>query len=310
MSTISIVVPVLNEEDTVSIFYHTVNKINKLRLPSIIFEYWFIDDGSTDKTLTEVLALKEINNNVHYIHFSRNFGKEAALYAGLEHATGNYVVVMDVDLQDSPELLPDLYKEISTDEWDIVGTRRKNRKGESMIRSWFSTASYKVINHISSTKIVDGARDYRIMTRQVVESILSMTEYNRFSKGIFSWVGFNQKYISFENNERIAGNTSWSFLSLIKYSIEGIVAFSQTPLVIVSVLGFITFILALIGAIIVIIRAIVMPDVSAFGWPSMVVIMLGLGGIQLLSLGIVGRYVSSIYLEVKNRPIYIAKKID
>lgn len=309
MDKLSIIVPVFNEEETIPIFYNTVLNVKNKYLNEVQIEFWFVDDGSTDDTILEINKLVNFNSNVHFVQFSRNFGKEAALYAGLENASGDYVAVMDVDLQDPPELLPQMLEGVRDGDWDVVGSRRKNRIGESKIRSWFSKVFYKIINKISATHIEEGARDYRVMSRKVVDAILSMSEYNRFSKGIFSWVGFKQKYISFDNTERVAGSTSWSFWNLVKYSIEGIVAFSQFPLKIVSVLGLLTFVGALVGAIVVIVRSIINPTVSAFGWPSMVVIMLGLGGIQLLSLGVVGRYVSSIYLEVKHRPIYIAKKI-
>lgn len=309
MDKLSIIVPVFNEEETIPIFYNTVLNVKNKYLNEVQIEFWFVDDGSTDDTILEINKLVNFNSNVHFVQFSRNFGKEAALYAGLENASGDYVAVMDVDLQDPPGLLPQMLEGVRDGDWDVVGSRRKNRIGESKIRSWFSKVFYKIINKISATHIEEGARDYRVMSRKVVDAILLMSEYNRFSKGIFSWVGFKQKYISFDNTERVAGSTSWSFWNLVKYSIEGIVAFSQFPLKVVSVLGLLTFVGALVGAIVVIVRSIINPTVSAFGWPSMVVIMLGLGGIQLLSLGVVGRYVSSIYLEVKHRPIYIAKKI-
>jgi len=307
--TLSIIVPVFNEQETVPLFYKAVNDVRETKLADYIFEYWFIDDGSTDDTVAEIQKLADKDDNVHFVAFSRNFGKEAGLYAGLEHATGDYVAVMDVDLQDPPALLPEMLQGVASGEWDVVGTRRKTRDGEPPIRTFFSELFYKLINHISDNHIVEGARDYRVMSRQVVDAIMSMSEYNRFSKGIFTWVGFRQKYIAFENTERVAGNTSWSFWKLVKYSIEGIVAFSQVPLMLVSVLGLIAFIIAVIGAIFVVVRTLMVPGSSAFGWPSMIVIMLGMGGVQLLSLGIVGRYISSIYLEVKKRPIYVAKKV-
>lgn len=306
---LSIIVPVFNEEESVPLFYDAVEKIHGESLKNFAFEYWFVDDGSTDGTVASIEKLQQHDENVHYISFSRNFGKEAGLYAGLEHATGNYVAVMDVDLQDPPALLPEMVDGVASGEWDVVGTRRETREGEPVIRTFFSELFYKLINKISSNHIVDGARDYRVMSRQVVNAIMSLPEYNRFSKGIFTWVGFRQKYLAYKNTERVAGQTSWSFWKLVKYSIEGIVAFSQFPLMLVSVLGLISFILALIGAAFVIVRALAIPGTSAFGWPSMVVIMLGMGGVQLLSLGIVGRYISSIYLEVKKRPLYVARKV-
>lgn len=309
MTRLSIIVPVLNEQETVEKFYTAVSVIHKNRFPTIQVEYWFIDDGSLDQTLAVIEKLQAVDSNVHYVSFSRNFGKEAALFAGLQKAEGDLVAIMDVDLQDPPELLPEMVSGVENGEWDVIGARRISREGEPLIRSFFSRLFYKLVNHISDNHIVEGARDFRVMNRQVTEAILEMNEYNRFSKGIFSWVGFRQKYVEYQNTERVAGSSSWSFWRLVKYSIEGIVAFSQVPLMVVSVLGSISFILALIGAAFVIIRALIVPGTSAFGWPSMVVIMLGVGGIQLLSLGVVGRYISSIYLEVKKRPIYIAKKI-
>ena len=309
MTRLSIIVPVLNEQETVEKFYTAVSAIHKTRFPTIQVEYWFIDDGSLDRTLAVIEKLQAVDADVHYVSFSRNFGKEAALFAGLQKAKGDLVAIMDVDLQDPPELLPEMVSGVLNNEWDVIGARRISRDGEPLIRSFFSRLFYKLVNHISDNHIVEGARDFRVMNRQVTKAILEMNEYNRFSKGIFSWVGFRQKYLEYQNTERIAGSSSWSFWRLVKYSIEGIVAFSQVPLMLVSVLGSISFILALIGAAFVILRALIVPGTSAFGWPSMVVIMLGIGGIQLLSLGVVGRYISSIYLEVKKRPIYIAKKV-
>ena len=309
MTRLSIIVPVLNEQETVEKFYTAVSIIHKTYFPTIQVEYWFIDDGSLDQTLEVIEKLQAVDADVHYVSFSRNFGKEAALFAGLQKVGGDLVAIMDVDLQDPPELLPEMVSGVVRGEWDVIGARRISREGEPLIRSFFSRLFYKLVNHISDNHIVEGARDFRVMNRQVTKAILEMNEYNRFSKGIFSWVGFRQKYLEYQNTERIAGSSSWSFWRLVKYSIEGIVAFSQVPLMVVSVLGSISFILALIGAAFVILRALIVPGTSAFGWPSMVVIMLGIGGIQLLSLGVVGRYISSIYLEVKKRPIYIAKKV-
>ncbi|MGV3185173.1 glycosyltransferase family 2 protein [Weissella paramesenteroides] len=308
MAKLSLVVPVYNEQDTVALFYDAIEKERK-NFSNYELEYWYVDDGSSDKTLERVEQLAQKDNNIHYVSFSRNFGKESALYAGLEHATGDFVAVMDVDLQDPPELLNEMLEGVSSGEWDAVGARRTTRDGEPLIRSWFSKLFYKLINSMSDTHIVEGARDFRVMSRQMVDAILSMKEYNRFSKGIFSWVGFKQKYLEYENKDRVAGNTSWSFFGLLKYSIEGFIDFSRAPLLIVSVLGSLAFVMAIIGAVLVFVRALIHPNVSAFGWPSLVVIMLALGGIQLLSLGIVGRYISNIYLESKRRPIYIARKV-
>lgn len=309
MQKISIVVPVWNEQETVPLFLKTMNEIHENQLKDMTFEYWFVDDGSSDDTLRVLQEEQEKNpDEVHYVSFSRNFGKEAGLYAGLENATGDYIAVMDVDLQDPPELLPEMLAGVRSGEWDAVGTRRVTRAGEPPIRTFFSKLFYKLINKISDTHIVEGARDYRVMSRQMVNALLSMTEYNRFSKGMFSWVGFRQKYLEFENRDRVAGTTSWSFWSLFKYSIEGIVAFSQVPLAFVSVLGLLSFFAAFVGVIMIVIRALVDAGSSVAGWPSLVVIVLFMGGVQLLSLGIVGRYISSIYLEVKHRPIYISRE--
>lgn len=308
MAKLSLIVPVFNEQDTINLFYNVVEEEHR-NFSEYELEYWFIDDGSSDKTMDVVDELMTRDNHVHMVSFSRNFGKESALYAGLKYATGDYVAVMDVDLQDPPAMLPEMLAGVSSGDWDAVGARRVNRQGEPIIRSWFSKLFYKLINSMSDTHIVESARDFRVMSRQMVDAILSMQEYNRFSKGIFSWVGFKQKYLDYTNQDRVAGQTSWSFWGLFKYSIEGFIDFSRAPLLLVSLLGSLAFLLAMIGAIVVFVRALLYPDTSVFGWPSMVVIILALGGVQLLSLGIVGRYISNIYLEVKKRPIYVAKKI-
>lgn len=302
---LSLIVPVHNEEDTIEIFYKAIKNV----APKInaLIHFHFIDDGSTDKTLDLLRELAQQDNNVHYISFSRNFGKEAGLYAGLQQADGDYVAVMDVDLQDPPELLPEMLKEVQSGDWDAVGTRRADRKGEARIRSWFSTQFYKWMNKISQTQLVDGARDYRVMTRQMVDAILSLSENQRFSKGIFTWVGFKTKYIPFENRERVAGQTSWSFWSLSKYAVEGIVSFSTVPLTIITVLGFISFGISILSAIFIVIRALVHNN-SVDGWPSMVTIILFIGGVQLLSLGVIGRYTAAIFLETKRRPIFITRE--
>lgn len=309
MKKLSIVVPCFNEEETVSIFYRTVAPITS-KILDLETEYWFIDDGSNDRTLVEMQKLHlQHPDTVHYVSFSRNFGKESALYAGLQASVGDFVVVMDVDLQDPPELIPEMLDELNADNsCDCIGTRRVNRQGEPPIRSFFANQFYKLINRISSTHIVNGARDYRMMTRQMVNAILSMTEYNRFSKGIFSWVGFNTKYLEFKNVERVAGETSWSFWKLLKYSIDGITDFSETPLAIASWTGFISFLFSIIGLLFIIFRAIFIPGSSVSGWASMVCIMLMVGGLELLCLGIVGKYIGKIYLQSKNRPIYIVKE--
>lgn len=308
MKDLSIVIPCYNEEEMIPVFFdkveHVLNTFKKLEV-----EYWFINDGSQDKTINEI---RQLNRNYpkkcHFISFSRNFGKESALYAGLSATTGDCVVVMDVDLQDPPELLPKMYTYLQTGQYDCVGTRRVNRNGEPPIRSLFANGFYKLINKISSTNIINGARDYRMMTRQMVNAVLSMTEYNRFSKGIFSWVGFETKYINYQNIERAAGHSSWSFRKLFSYSIDGITDFSEIPLSIASWTGIFSFFIAIIGLMFIMIRAIVIPSSSVSGWASMVCIILFIGGIQLLCMGIVGKYVGKIYLQSKNRPIYIIRE--
>jgi len=308
MPKLSIIVPVLNEQETVPLFFEALEKVHA-QIADYELEYWFIDDGSTDATIQAIETLQTNNEQVHYVELSRNFGKEAALYAGLQQATGDYVVVMDVDLQDPPELLPEMLAGVASGDWDAIGTRRINRKGEARVRTFFAELFYKLINRISDTKIVEGARDYRVMNRQMVDTIVQMQEYNRFSKGIFVWVGFKQKYLEYENVDRIAGKSSWSFWKLVRYSIEGIVNFSQTPLLISALLGMLSFVFSLIFAVLLVIRQLLNPAAAINGWTSMIVIMLFISGIQLLSLGIVGRYISNIYLEVKRRPIYVARKI-
>ncbi|TFJ44999.1 glycosyltransferase [Carnobacterium divergens] len=304
---ISIVVPCYNEQESLPLFYQELEKVRK-ELVNADIEYIFVNDGSKDKTIE---VLRELNNadpkRIKYVSFSRNFGKEAGLYAGLEHATGDYVAVMDADLQDPPEMLPAMLEELRSGDYDCIGTRRVSRDGEPPIRSFFARQFYRIINRISDTEIVDGARDYRLMTRQMVDAILSLKEYNRFSKGIFSWVGFDTKYLEYKNQERVAGETSWSFWSLFKYSLDGIIAFSEVPLVIAAFLGFFSFIAAMIALLVIIIRALIFSD-SVSGWPSLVCFILALGGLQLFCLGILGKYLGKTYLETKNRPIYIVKE--
>lgn len=305
--TISIIVPCYNEQESIPLFYAAVEKVTAT-LADHRIEYIFVNDGSADESLAEMRALQAQDpEHVHYISFSRNFGKEAALYAGLQAATGDYVSVMDVDLQDPPELLPEMIHGIEVEGYDCVGTRRTTRAGETPVRSFFAKQFYKIINRISQTEIVDGARDYRLMTRQMVNAILEMSEYNRFSKGIFSWVGFDTKYLEYKNQDRVAGQTSWSFWGLFKYSLDGIVTFSETPLAIASFVGFFSFAIALLALIFIVIRALIFGDPTS-GWPSLISVILMVGGLQLLCLGIVGKYIGKIYLEVKNRPVYIVKE--
>lgn len=305
---ISIVVPCFNEQEMIPIFYAEIQKI-KLANQMVDFELVFVNDGSLDATIKSIRTLASIDSCVRYLSFSRNFGKEAAMYAGLKNAKGDFIVVMDVDLQDPPALLPEMYQLIKNSNFDCIGTRRSTRDGEPPIRSFFARQFYKLINRISDTEIVDGVRDYRMMTRQMVDAILEMSEYNRFSKGIFSWVGFETKYLEFENKERVAGETSWSFWGLFKYSIDGIVAFSEVPLAIASVVGFIIFAASILLALFFLIRTLLFGNPTS-GWTSLITIILGLGGMQLLSLGILGKYVGKIFLEAKRRPVYIIKETN
>lgn len=304
---ISIIVPCYNEEKTIGLFFEEVENIKKNIDHNI--EYIFVNDGSNDNTLEILRELSVKNKNVRYISFSRNFGKEAALYAGLRASSGELITVMDVDLQDPPEILPQMIEMIETSDIDCVGTRRSDRKGEPPIRSFFAKKFYQLINKISETEMIDGARDYRLMTRQMVDAVLELTEYNRFSKGLFSWVGFKTEYISFENRERAAGETSWSFWKLFNYSIDGIVNFSDAPLNIASFVGAFSCFISVIAMLFIIIRALLFGDPTA-GWPSIVTIVLFIGGVQLLCIGIIGKYIGKIFLETKNRPVYIIKETD
>ncbi|WP_057895328.1 glycosyltransferase family 2 protein [Liquorilactobacillus oeni] len=306
-SKLSIIVPCYNEEEAIPLFYPEVEKA-KEKMPEVEFEYWFVNDGSTDNTLLELKKLnKKDPQHVHFVSFSRNFGKEAGLFCGLQRATGNYIVVMDVDLQDPPDFLPKMHQLLAEGNYDCIGTKRADRAGEPPIRSFFARLFYKLINRISDTTIVDGARDYRMMTRQMVNAILSVKEYNRFSKGIFSWVGFKTKYLEYSNKERSAGTTSWNFWNLLQYSIDGIVAFSDVPLNIAAFTGLFSFIGAGLAIIWIITRAVIFGDPTS-GWPSLVCIILFVSGIQLFCLGIVGKYIGKIFLEVKHRPLYIVKE--
>ena len=302
--TISVVIPCFNEEDSIPFFYSEMERI-QIEMKKK-FEYIFINDGSTDNTLSVLRRLNASNPNVHYLSFSRNFGKEAALYAGLQRATGDYVTVMDADLQDPPELLIEMYAKIQ-EGYDVVGTRRADRKGEPPIRSFFAKAFYWLINRVSDTELVDGARDFRLMTRQVVDAILELKEVNRFSKGLFSWVGFDVAYVSYENRERVAGETSWSFWKLLNYSLDGFINFSEVPLKLATCAGTFSFLISLVGIFFVVIRKLTIGG-SVAGWASLVSIILFIGGIQLLALGIIGNYISKIFLETKKRPVYIVKE--
>lgn len=308
MSKISIVVPMYNEQESLGILYKELNRVTDT-LPEYEFEYLFVNDGSSDATLAEIRQLAEKDKRVRYVSFSRNFGKEAALYAGLKNATGDYVATMDADLQDPPALLPQMIAMIETGDCDNVATRRVNRKGEPPIRSFFAKCFYKVMRHLSHIEIADGARDYRLMSRAMVDSIVSVSEYNRFSKGIFAWVGYETKWLEFENVERSAGETKWSFWKLVRYSFDGIINFSDTPIRISSYLGLLLTVLSFVAIIMEVIRALVFGDPVA-GWPSLVCIITFIGGIQLFCMGIMGQYIAKTYMEVKRRPHYIVKETN
>ena len=305
--TLSIIVPCYNEEESVPLFYaETIKQEAFFHQKGVELEFVFVNDGSKDKTVQVVKELREKDERVHLVSFSRNFGKEAAIYAGFQKAKGDFVVLMDADLQDPPALLPEMYGHIESG-YDSVATRRVNRKGEPPIRSFFARRFYGLMRKISTTEIVDGARDYRMMTRQVCDAILSMTEYNRFSKGIFGWVGFETKWLEYENIQRAAGETKWSFWKLFKYSIEGIMAFSTVPLMISLVLGIILGVLGF-GFLLFFIISAAVSGLNPFNGGTIVSIVVFIGGIILTCMGILGLYTSKLYLEVKNRPIYIVKE--
>ena len=304
--TISVIVPCFNEEESIPLFHEAMEAV-KYQIRDQ-FEYIFVNDGSTDRTLAVLRELSSRCSDVHYLSFSRNFGKEAALYAGLQEASGEFMTVMDVDLQDPPELLIEMKAMLdSNPELDCVGTRRTTREGEPPIRSFFANLFYKLINKISQVEMVDGARDFRLMRRQMVEAILEVSEYNRFSKGIFAWVGFNTEYLEYKNVERVAGKTSWNFWSLFNYSLEGIVNFSDAPLNIAFLGGILSWILAFILMAVIIIRTLVFGDPTS-GWPSLMTVILLIGGFQLLTIGILGKYIGKIFMETKHRPIYVIKE--
>ncbi len=307
MKTLSLVVPCFNEQESIPIFLQKIKEIYEKMKNDLDLEIIFVDDGSKDETLNIIKSFHQEDNRIKYISFSKNFGKEAAIYAGLEKSIGDFVALMDVDLQDPPELLLDMYNGIINKGYDCVATKRTSRKGEPPIRSFFAKCFYKLINKISKTEIVDGARDYRMMTRQMVDSILSLKEYNRFSKGIFSWVGYKTKWLEYENIERVAGQTKWSFWKLLIYSLEGIMAFSTVPLVIASIVGLILFFISILMLFINLVKT------SVFGYYAstyynIINVILLIGGLQILFTGILGQYLSKIYLEIKNRPIYITRE--
>ena len=307
MKKISVIVPCYNDQEAIPLFYDEIVKISKIMENDAEFEYLFINDGSKDKTINVLRELAKRDERVKYVSFSKNFGKEAAMYAGLEKSSGDYIAVMDVDLQDPPELLVQMFQDLESGEYDCVATRRVSRKGEPPIRSLFAKLFYSMINKISKTEIVDGARDYRLMTRQMVDAILEVKEYNRFSKGIFSWVGFNTKWLEYENVERRAGETKWSFWKLLKYSLDGIVAFSTVPLSIASILGLLLCFIAFVLIIVIVVKTLAFGDPVA-GYPSLMCVILFVGGVQLFCMGILGKYLSKTYLETKKRPIYLVKE--
>lgn len=303
---LTLVIPAYNEEEAIPIFYEETKKV-EADIPQVEVEYLFIDDGSADATMDVLHRLAAKDERVHYVSFSRNFGKESAIYAGLEKASGDYVAIMDADLQDPPALLPEMLASIEEEGYDCVGSRRVSRKGEPPIRSFFARLFYKIMNKMSHTQVVDGARDFQMMNRKVVKGILSMGEYNRFSKGIFGWVGFKKKWLEYENVERVAGETKWSFWSLLLYALDGIVAFSTFPLVLVSILGLLFCGAAFVAIIFIIVRTLVFGDPTS-GWPSMVCIIMLVSGVQLLCMGIIGQYMAKTYLETKKRPLYLVEE--
>ena len=306
MKLISVVVPCYNEEEVLPLFYQEITRVAG-EMPDYAFEFLFVDDGSKDGTMKVVKEMAAQDERVKYISFSRNFGKEAAMYAGFSKAAGDYVTLMDADLQDPPALLPEMVKAIEEEGYDSVATRRVTRKGEPPISSFFARRFYALMRRISKTEIVDGARDYRLMTRQFVNSLLELGEYNRFSKGLYGWVGYKTKWLEYENVERAAGETKWSFWKLLLYSIEGIVAFSEAPLAIAAVSGLLFCFIAFLFIVFIVVRTLLFGDPVA-GWPSLICVILMIGGIQLFCIGILGKYLSKTYLEVKNRPIYICKE--
>lgn len=308
MKKISIIVPCYNEEQTIPLFYEEITKVANT-MNNVEFEYLFINDGSKDKTLPILRDLSKKDEKVRYISFSRNFGKEAGMYAGLENATGDYIAVMDADLQDPPSLLPKMLPYLEKKEYDCIATKSTSRNGYSFLRKFFTKWFYIIIGKISKTEMIPGARDFRLMTRQMVDAILSMKEYNRYSKGLFSFVGFDTKWIEFENQERSAGNSKFNFKSLFSYAIEGIVAFSTTPLVFAALLGMIFCLIAFIMIVVIIVKTLVWGD-PVSGWPSLVCIVFLVGGVQLFCTGIIGEYLSKAYLETKKRPIYIVKETE
>lgn len=308
LKKISVIVSCYNEEESLPLFYQEINKVME-ELKKYKFELIFVNDGSKDKTLEVIKTLRKKDNRFRFVSFSRNFGKEAAMLAGLDYSTGDYVTLMDADLQDPPKMLPEMLKYIEEDGYDCVGTRRVTRKGEPPIRSFFARRFYKLINKMSKVEMVDGARDYRLMTRQMVEAILNCREYNRYSKGLWSFVGFKTKWLEFENVQRVAGETKWSFWKLFKYAIEGIVAFTTVPLTIAAFLGILFCFIAFVMIVVIICKTLIWGD-PVSGWPSLACIIIFVSGIQLFFMGIFGEYLAKTYLETKKRPIYIVKETE
>lgn len=306
MDKLSLIIPCYNEEQALPFLYAEINRL-AVNMSAQDFEFIFINDGSKDKTLEVIKSFKAEDDRVHYVSFSRNFGKEAAIFAGLKKATGDYVALIDADLQDPPLLIEEMYQTLLSENYDCVATRRIDRKGEPRMRSFFAKQFYKLINKISETEVVDGARDFRLMTRQMVNAILEMSEYNRFSKGIFGWVGFNTKWINFQNVERVAGQTKWSFIGLFFYSLEGIIAFSTRPLYIASAFGILFCFIAFIMICVIVVKTLIWND-PVQGYPSTICLIFFIGGIQLFCLGILGQYLAKTYMETKNRPVYIVKE--
>jgi glucosyltransferase len=308
MPLISIVVPCYNEQESLEIFYEEISRVLGT-MGDVESELLLVDDGSSDGTLEVIRRLRAIDPRVRFVSFSRNFGKEAAILAGLRHARGDYVALLDADLQDPPSLLPDMYAAVSSGQWDCAAARRTSRTGESRIRSVFATAFYRLFSAISQTPLVNGARDFRIMSRQMVDALLELCEVNRFSKGLFSWVGFRTVWLDYENVERRAGTTKWSFLQLARYSIDGLVDFSTAPLALASAFGFLLCLAAILGVLFIVIRKLAFGD-PVEGWSSLACIILFVGGVQSFSIGIVGEYLSRTYLETKHRPVYVVRETE
>lgn len=306
MKKISIIVPCYNEEESIPFFYKEITKVAE-EMKDVNFEFVFVNDGSKDRTLEILKKYAEKDTRVKYLSFSRNFGKESAMYAGFKNSTGDFVTIMDADLQDPPELLPKMYKKMIEDGYDCVATKSTSRNGYSFLRKTFTRWFYKIIEKLSKTEMVPGARDYRLMTRQMIDSILSMKEYNRYSKGIWGFVGFNTLWIEFENKKRVAGTSKWNFFKLFSYALEGIVGFSTTPLMFSAFVGILFCVISFLLILVIVVKTLIWGD-PVGGWPSMVCILFFVSGIQLFCIGIIGIYLSKTYLETKNRPIYIIKE--